>query len=412
MGILKLSFKEYLYEEKNTHMTHIQDLVLYKGVKGTEQAIKALREVYERLRGNKSSSVDISVKFDGSPAVFCGQDPTDGQFFVAKKGIFNKNPKVYKSHADIDADTSGDLNTKLKVAFDELKDIGIKGIIQGDIMFTKKDLKRETIDGRKYITFHPNTIIYAVPADIPLAKTISAANIGIVFHTTYTGTTFENLTASYGVNLSGLKNKRTVWMRDAEYRDQSGQVLLSKNESRVVEKAIQNAEQIFRKISRTALRDIAGNREIAATIEQYNNSFVRAGKPLPANSDSHVRGLIKWLGDRFDKEALTKKSDKGKAAVSARRDSFMEFFSEDNRKNLALVFDLQKAMIEAKLILIEKLDRLSELNTFVKTRQGFQVTKSEGFVAIDRLSGGAVKLVDQLSFSYNNFSPDIIKAWQ
>ena len=99
----------------------------------------------------------------GAPAVFAGIDPNDGQFFVAKKGIFNKNPKVYKSHADIEEDTSGDLQTKLKIAYDELSKLGIRGVVQGDIMFTSNDLKTETIDGEKYLTFHPNTIMYAIP---------------------------------------------------------------------------------------------------------------------------------------------------------------------------------------------------------------------------------------------------------
>jgi len=158
-----LQFKSYLSEaaNKNTHMTHIEDLVLDGGVKGARQAILALRSLRDMLAGNSKSKVDVTVKWDGAPAVFAGKDPSDGQFFVAKKGIFNADPKVYKNHDDIDADTSGDLNTKLKVAFDTLKDLGITNVIQGDIMFTKGDLKSDTIDGQKMTVFHPNTIAYA-----------------------------------------------------------------------------------------------------------------------------------------------------------------------------------------------------------------------------------------------------------
>ncbi len=147
-----LSFKTHLEEQKNTHMTHIEDLVLDGGVNGTRAAINALRSLRDMLSGNGNSNHAVTVKWDGAPAVFAGIDPTDGEFFVAKKGIFNKNPKVYKSFDDIDADTSGDLSDKLKIAYTELKKLGIKGVIQGDIMFTKPDLKSETIDGQKYIT--------------------------------------------------------------------------------------------------------------------------------------------------------------------------------------------------------------------------------------------------------------------
>ena len=112
------SFKNQLSEAagKNTHMIHIEDLILDGGVKGARQAILALRSLRDMLSGNAKSAVDVTVKWDGAPAVFAGEDPSDGSFFVAKKGIFNANPKIYKSHAEIDADTSGDLSKKLKMA--------------------------------------------------------------------------------------------------------------------------------------------------------------------------------------------------------------------------------------------------------------------------------------------------------
>ena len=139
------SLTGYLSESagKNTHMTHIEDLILDGGVKGARQAILALRSLRDMLSGNSKSPVDITVKWDGAPAVFAGEDPETGEFFVAKKGIFAKNPKIYKSHEDIKADTSGDLTKKLILAFDNLKDLGIKGVIQGDFMFDKSDLKKE-----------------------------------------------------------------------------------------------------------------------------------------------------------------------------------------------------------------------------------------------------------------------------
>ena len=155
------NFSSYITEQKNTHMTHIEDKVLYGGVKGTREAILALRSLRDMLKGTHAGNV--SVKWDGAPAIFAGIDPSDDKFFVAKKGIFNKNPKVYKSAADVDADTSGDLAEKLVIAYKELKDLGITDVIQGDVMFTKGDLNSESIDGEKYITFQPNTLVYAVP---------------------------------------------------------------------------------------------------------------------------------------------------------------------------------------------------------------------------------------------------------
>ena len=75
------------------------------------------------------------------------------------------------------------------------------------------------------------------------------------------------------------------------------------------------------------------------------------------------------------------------------------------------LFKLQKLIVLVKLKLINKLNQLSKIKTFVKTRNGFKVTGEEGYVAIDTLGGDAVKIVDRMEFSYNNFSPDILKGW-
>ena len=163
-------FSEYITEQKNTHMTHIEDKVLYGGVDGTRQAILALRSLRDTLAGEHEGTV--SVKWDGAPAIFAGIDPNDGKFFVAKKGIFNVNPKVYKTPADVDADTSGDLADKLKVALKELPKLGIKGVIQGDFLYGPGDLEKSKIKGKEYVTFHPNTIVYAIPAGTQMALSL------------------------------------------------------------------------------------------------------------------------------------------------------------------------------------------------------------------------------------------------
>ena len=197
-----------LQEAKNTHMTHIEDLVIDGGVKGARQAINALRALRDMLTGSATAAVDVTVKWAGAPAIFAGIDPRDGEFFVAKKGIFNKDPMVYKSHADIDADTSGDLSKKLKLAYDNLKDLDIKGVIQGDFMFDSSDLETQKIDGKRYISFHPNTIMYTVPKGSKLEKEISRAKLGIVWHTSYSGSSFEKMKASFGGKITS-KLKRS-----------------------------------------------------------------------------------------------------------------------------------------------------------------------------------------------------------
>tara|TARA_B100000963_G_scaffold115601_1_gene100688 strand:- start:1570 stop:2805 length:1236 start_codon:yes stop_codon:yes gene_type:complete len=402
---------EYLAESKNTHMTHIEDLILDGGVKGARQAILALRSLRDMLSGNVKAPVDITVKWDGAPAVFAGIDPEDGEFFVAKKGIFNANPKIYKNHDDIDDDTSGDLNSKLKLAYDHLKDLGITGVIQGDFMFEAKDLKSEKINGINHITFHPNTIVYAVPKGTPLEKEISAAKIGIVWHTKYEGATFETMTAEFGKEIvSKLNSSKDVWMVDATLPDLSGTATLTKKETTTLSTNLSNAGKIFRKISAKTLKEIESNKELNLIINIYNNKKVRQGQRI-SNTRQHATGLIRFVTDRYAKEIDKRSSRPGKQKQINNRDELLKFFNKKNIKSLAMVFDLQNLVIDSKLILINKLNKLSNIGTFVKTTSGFKVTNPEGFVAIDRMEGGAVKLVDRMEFSTNNFSKDIIKGW-
>jgi hypothetical protein len=403
------SFVSYLSEEKNTHMTHIEDLVLDGGVSGARQAIVALQSLRDMLSGHASSEakVGLTVKWDGAPAVFAGIDPTDGEFFVAKKGIFNKNPKVYKSHKDIEEDTSGDLQKKLKLAFDNLKLLGIKGVVQGDIMFTREDLKSETIEGEDYITFHPNTIVYAVPKSE--ATELLKAEIGVVFHTTYSGKSFEEMRASYGVNIEAFKKTPKVWAVSAGVSDVSGRANLTAQETKLVTKALSTAGKLFQSLGAGVFKFISSDQELNTIINTYNNTYIRRAERM-GDGRRHVDGLIKFIHEKYQKEIDKLKTDKSKSAKLAKKESVLKELDK-YKADLAKVFEIQKQLVVAKEIIINKLNQINTTKTFVKTTNGFKVTGAEGFVAIDRIGGGAVKLVDRLEFSTNNFNPNIIKGW-
>ena len=401
------NFESFITEQKNTHMTHVEDRVLYGGVKGAREAILALRSLRDMLKGTHAGNV--SVKWDGAPAIFAGIDPSDNKFFVAKKGIFNKNPKVYKSPIDVDADTSGDLADKLKLALRYLPELGITGVVQGDFLFGPGDLSTETIDGEQYVTFHPNTIVYAVPANSDAAKNVRSAKIGIVWHTSYTGNTFESMRASYGVDISKFKKSKNIWSQDAMLRDLTNLTMTSQ-ETEMVNEYLSEAGKIFNQIAGNTLRELEANRELAVLIETYNNTFVRAGT-IVTDTAAHTNGLVRWIKARYQKEIESRNTEKGKAAQIKKRDEILRFFSNKNKKSLKLMFDLQKMIVLAKLKLINILNKLSKTKHFVKTRNGFKTTGPEGYVAIDKLGGDAVKIVDRMEFSFNNFSPDTLKGW-
>ena len=399
------TFTNFITEQKNTHMTHIEDKVLYGGVKGTREAINALRNIRDMLAGKSTSK--LSTKWDGAPAIFCGEDPRDGEFFVAKKGVFNKNPKVYKTDAEIDADTSGDLADKLKLALKHLKPLGIKQVIQGDFLFTKQDLNKEKIDGKSYLTFHPNTIVYAVEQGTEAARVINNSKIGIVWHTTYTGKTFEDMKASFGVK--NPPKSKNVWGQDAMLTDAS-KATMSEKETAEVTQHLSTAGFLFNKIAGDTLRELEKNQKLAQTIEQFNNTYVRKGE-MHGNSKTHTDRLIKFIQKKYQKRIDKRKTEKGKGRQQDKLDALLDFFSPQNKKSLENMFELQKQLVFAKLKLINRLNSISNIDAFVKTKKGYKTTGAEGYVAIDKLTGGAVKLVDRLEFSYNNFSPDILKGW-
>lgn len=403
-----IPFEEYITEAKNTHMTHLEDLILDGGVNGTRGAISALISLRNMLSGHSDTRHSVTVKWDGAPAVFAGIDPSDGEFFVAKKGIFNKNPKVYKSHEDIDADTSGDLSKKLKIAYTELKKLGISDVIQGDIMFTKSDIKKQTIHGEKYVTFHPNTIVYAVP--IKQADPILGAKIGVVWHTKYTGSSFEDMSASFNVDITGLKKTPSVWMRTADLEDLSGTVTMTEKETLEVTSHLSAAGKIFNKISATTLNDVSSNADINRLINTFNNTKVRSQEKI-TNPKKHTSELVKWIENKCQVEIDKLKSVKGKDRRMVACNKILSFFDKSNVSNLILMFELQNHLVMAKEILIKKFNEVSDISTFVKTNKGFKLSGTEGYVAIDR-EGSAVKLVDRMEFSANNFSSDIIKGWQ
>jgi hypothetical protein len=278
-------------------------------------------------------------------------------------------------------------------------------------MFTKSDLKKETINGISHVVFHPNTIAYAVPDGTPLAREIKAAKIGIVWHTIYTGATFETMQAEFGREIvPKLKKSSSVWMQDATLPDLSGTATFTAKETEKVTKKLSEAGKIFKQISSSTLKEIEQNKELNTIINVYNNRKVREGQRI-TDTKKHATGLIMFVNDRWQKEIDKVSRPETKAAKAGKRDELLKFFDKKNLKNLQKVFDLQNLVVDAKLIIINKLNSLNKIGTFVKTKSGFRVTNPEGFVAIDRMEGGAVKLVDRMEFSTNNFSKDIIKGW-
>ena len=394
------TFTTFLTEQKNLHLEHLEDELFNRGEAGVNEAIAFLKSLSEMLKGNAKSPVNVTVKWDGAPAVFAGTNPENGKFFVATKSLFNKTPKINYTNADIDRNHSGGLADKLKVALANLKGLGIKGVLQGDMLYTTGDLSSQTIDGESMLTFTPNTITYAVPSNSGLASKINSSQMGIVFHTTYSGDTIENLKASFGANVSGLKKSKKVWYQDADYRDVSGRATMTAKQERDIQNYIKGTERII-KGSKAALKKIV-NSPLKDLIKIYLNQNVRAGIDKGTAS-----GLAGFLGTRFDTKISSLKTDKARERVQQEKDDLMKELKR-NERSLDSIFTAHYYLAQAKMLILKKLQALNTMPSFIKTDSGYKVTNPEGFVAIDR-TGKAVKLVDRMEFSRANFN--VAKDW-
>jgi len=400
---------EYLSEAagKNLHLEHLEDEILNFGIAGGRGAIQFLQSLRDMFQGGSKSKLNVTVKWDGAPAVFAGPHPETGKFFVAKKALFRKNqdPKpYYHTYEDIDADTDGELNKKLKVCLDEFSKLGMSEILQGDLMFTD-DTSTTTINGVKHITFQPNTILYAVESDSEIGREVQKAKVGIVWHTTYKGDSIENLKASFGAKIP--KTSSSVWQDDATYRDVSGKATFTAKETVQVTKLLSNAGKQFQRINSGSFnkflkwQDSLGTSAVGSGFKTYLNTYTRAGKTLPKGKDA-----VKLYQAHFTNWWKKNKSD-NPVQNSKLREHLKVIKS--SLKTLEQVVDFMRFLIDAKLMIVKKMDSAKGIaKTFIKTDKGLKVVAPEGYVAIDR-TGEAVKIVDKMEFSFNNFT--VAKNW-
>tara|TARA_Y100000034_G_C6844865_1_gene382617 strand:- start:53 stop:1264 length:1212 start_codon:yes stop_codon:yes gene_type:complete len=398
------SFKQFilLTESKNTHLEHLEDEIWNDGFDGVMNAVKFVNGVADSLSSVVSSSHNVTVKWDGAPAIFVGINPENNKFFVGTKSVFNKNnPKINHTNADIDKNhPASGLNSKLKIALKYLPKLGIKkGILQGDFMFDSGSLGSMSIDGEKQTTFTPNTITYAVPVGSDLEKQIKSSKMGIVFHTGYKGKTIADMKAFFRPSLKSLKKTKDVWFRDADFTDSSGASTLTKSEREAIDSELNKATTSMSKVGLLAdnIRP-----ELLPKIKVYINSTIKKGI-----SNGTYNDLVNHVKTNFDTAISKLKTEKGKEKKTAARDELLDYMKA-NKKELSAMFDVHKALSAAKLLLIRKLEKIKGIGTFIRTSDGFRATAPEGFVAVDK-TGKALKLVDRLEFSRANFT--VAKDW-
>ena len=392
---------------KNTHMEHVEEEVLNRGKEGAEYALNQMMLFADMLKGRSNKKLRVSVKWDGAPAIIAGIDPESGKFFVGTKGVFAKTPKLGTSHEEIDRfyGESGAL-PKLHLAFDHLSKVGMTGVLQGDFMFDTESLHEEEIGGEQMYTFKPNTITYAVPVNSDIGKKIGKAKMGIVFHTRYTGDTLADSKAEFGIDVKDLKRHPDVWFDDALFKDVTGSVLMTADETAQAKQDIADAMAAYKAVPSTVWTALTSNAEFVPAFKIWINTNIREGK-LAGDPGEFLNGFIDWYKQRIEAEiAKLKNQDPEKPAVKSRMAKIqgnMTFINQ-NRKGLGAIITFMKEITSLKTLFISKLNNIESVAHFYKTADGYEAGSPEGYVAIDHL-GGAVKIVDRLEFSRRNFAP-------
>ena len=401
-------FQEYLNEGRNTHLEHLEDEIINNGTKGAKTSIEFLKSIKKMLQGGKGGST-VSVKWDGAPAVFCGINPENGKFFVGTKSIFNATPKINYTNADIKRNHGGALADKLKVALQYLPKLGIKGVLQGDLLFTSGDKKTAVVDGKKSITFTPNTITYAVPVvssgflgfGANIYKEINNAKIGIVFHTSYSGKTMAGLNASFGASVKGLKKNKNVFFDDANYK-QSEDPRFSSAEETAFDNIIRMAEGSAYKAGAfiDKIKKDKGPLSLGIQLKTFFNTYIRQGTKIEG-TQRLVNNFEVYFRDRLKKEIDSKKTQATKQKYEEILEKGMKIL-RPNREGLYFAIATYITFQSAKAVLLRKLNKIQSIGSFLRTKNGYKVTNPEGYVAIKK--SGAVKLVDRLEFSRANFT--------
>ena len=378
----------------NTHLTHLEELILTQGREGYDLARSFLLELIKNLKGNSNATVNTTIKWDGAPAIISGIDPNTGKFFVGTKSVFNKEPKLNFTNDDIQrnhGDAPG-LVDKLKRALIYLPKLGYKNILQGDFMFDDSTMKTQTIDGVKHYTFKPNTITYAVEAGSDLGRRIAKAKFGIVFHTAYKDLQSG---AEFGASVAGFNDSPDVWFDDAFFKDTTGTVLLTDTEAKEVARLIKEADGI-----KVDYRSIPTD-----LLNTYINSEIRIGQFLDSPEKSYD-AFLKWTQLRNDKAIDKLKSIAGKEKALNNAKEQLKSIA-DNKQNIINAFKITKLLAKAKMIFVQKYNNaVYRTKHFVDDGQGgLRVSNPEGYVAVDRIGNG-VKLVDRLEFSRANFAMD------
>ena len=381
-----LNFSKFITEAKTAaettaNRTHLEPPG-FRALDGHDDVGKAdfhLREFHNHLLGKKSK-VRVTTKYDGTPAIHAGIDE-DGNHQFAFKGMFNKNPKIFKTEDDVDREypTDHPLNHIMKQAMRHIPGTLPKTMkpgewMKGDVLSvagSDRSPKREN----GFISTHPNVMKYKFPEDSQEGKELADSQMGIVWHTKFD----KNGKASSisPKDRAAFSRKKEVFSLDPEVKPNAANYSPEKQNEFL--NHMENARQEYAKIKPDTYDRLAGHNE---TLRNYLNNTFRT------DEEPSFEGYVQHMSNRQKKDVDSVKTPAAKERKTQAHAAFMQQ-AHENRKDVERLLNLHNHLDKAKNVLVSAADLNS---ASANELPNGEATSGEGYVTDDG-KGDAMKHV-------------------
>lgn len=369
-----IPFKQYFYLNESARIQHAEDIIFWEGARGALRTIGALSDLQRNFK-------DVTIKWDGSPAVALGRNDrgefifTDMNGFTAKG--YDGRAKSANSLKEMFLNRSGGKNrenesyiefaNRMAQAFDIIKKVfpkDYRGYVKGDMLY----FDTPPIFNNNYV-FTPNLVTYAVAVDSDLGRRIRKSKVGIVLHRSVDESGELHPLVSYDIVESDI-----VLIVPPVSMESAPQI--NEKEIKALRDIIEKfANDIDNMLNKNILKDKQLS-DLADIFYRYTNSKVDTGL--------NTLGLdfIQWL----DTSNLTKAK---KTNVNQHIQEHMSGFSA--------LWQIVNGIMRIKENIISQFDKRSQIVSQSIEGQGIG---GEGYVLAS--TGGDIKLVPREHFSKAN----------
>lgn len=371
----------------NSRIPHIEDLI-FEGK--MSRVLHSVLDLFTLVQGWVLPDVKLTVKWDGSPSIIFGE--MNNRFFVSTKSLFNKQPKLNYTNKDIDENHPQiGLNMTLKTALRYLPELGIKNIVQADVMFTQ-GLDQAVKPG--FVYFQPNTIAYYVPSHSGLGEQIAKAKIGLVYHTTYSHDLKER---SFDVSKLVLKETQNVWIRDASITVPYN--LLNESDDQPFDDLYKHINDVLYNVPIGLQNHFVINKTINNLTTTFINSMIRESS-LPDYGKFYI-----YVNKVLNESILNARKPETKNNRFLEKEEINKWL-EINATDIGKMFALWNELHVFKVSLLDKFNIIdSGIKCFLEDSDGKLIpSKHEGYILSNDTKSYIVKLVDRYEFSKANFS--------